>query len=325
MIPLVIAAGTALAGWLSSRSAQMASAEERAKVEALLAKMQTPQFDASAIDPEEFQVVAKYVPQAAKVIQEEAPNLGQDSAAGLEGRQAELQTLSKLRSIAQGEPDIGFQSQMADLNRQTQIRDNGQQQAIQESFARRGAGGSGMEMLAALTAQQSGGDALAAQEERAAADAYRNRLSSMRDAADLGGRIQGADRDLSFKNAGMWNDYKARQANRGQQVEMTNVGAANDAGRYNTGVAQDTANRNVGARNQSAITNRDRTNTLADKSYQNDLDKVRITQGVSSGAQQDIRSNQKDTNNMISGAGEAAQVAYDEYGRPKKKKVEGVI
>ena len=319
-IPAMIAAGTALAGWLSSRQAQAASAEERKKVEDLLAKIQTPNFDASAIQPEEFAVVAKYVPQAAKVIQEEAPTLGQDSAAGMEGRQAELAALSKLRGIADGAPDIGFQAQMNDLNRQTQVRNNGQQQAIQESFARRGAGGSGMEMLAALSAQQNSGDDLAEQEERAAADAYRNRLSAMRDSADLGGRIQGADRDMSFKNAGMWNDYKARAAGRAQNVEMANVGAANEAGRYNTGVAQGVADNNVQARNTAAVQNRDRMNTTKDKSYQNELDKVRVQQGVSTGAQQDIRSNQKDTNSMISGAGSAGQIIYDEYGKPKKKK-----
>jgi len=112
----------------------------------------------------------------------------------------------------------------------------------------------------------------------------------------------------------------ARTAQR--QQNQLNLGAdtRNQADYQNLVNEQDVANRNIAGRNDSRLRERDNTNNLRSRAYENSLDKLRIRQGISSARRADIQSNARDVNSAVSGASEGAMtgLAYA-YGRPPKQ------
>ena len=96
--PLVIMAGVAIGTavisayqqWKQSEAGRNASAAESKKMEELLAKVQTPNFDPSKLTPEDYAVVRKHIPQVAEYVAEANPSLVKaDSAGAIAGRDAQ--------------------------------------------------------------------------------------------------------------------------------------------------------------------------------------------------------------------------------------------
>lgn len=309
MLPAVIG-GTLVAGaaaqYLNSEQARKASASERRRLEALIAKLQTPNFDTSALTPEEYQIAAVYAPEVAAYIEERAPELVTASSdAARAGREAEMRALDRYRNLSETGDDTESRFLRNEALRAAQVQNQGAQGAIQDSFARRGMAGSGMEMVAAQMAQQGAAQNAALGGEQAAMAAYNRRLSALRDAASLGGKIRGDEVDLEAMNTARINDYNQRFAANRNAYNQYAAGVQNDAQRFNVTNAQNVANLNTSQNNAYAQRYQDNRNHYAQQTFQNDLNKIGVQTGQGQAAINDIRQNAADRNAAISGAGGA--------------------
>lgn len=288
-----------VAQYLIAQQAQAAAAEQQQKVQNALNKIQDPNFDMSQFTPEEYQLIGKYAPQALPMVQERAPQLVQQSAAGQQGQDAMLGALQRLRSVGQSGTDPQSQALIAQAQRQAAIQNQGQQSSIMDEMARRGAQpGSGLGFAAAMNAQQGSNQAASQSGTQAALSAYQNKLQALKDSASIGGQVQSNDLNLQSQNANIINGFNQRMASMQNQNNQYNTGNVNDASRLNLAAGQNTADQNVGLHNNAVA----QKNQLAQQQYQNALDKVRIQAGVSNNASQQTLTAGQNTNNAIQGA-----------------------
>ena len=322
--PVAIAAGSAIAQWLNSKSAQGASAEERARMEALLAKIKQPQFDPTTLTPEDYKVAATYVPQAATYIQEKAPEVVKMASEDAKlAKSAMRDALAKLQAGAND-------TTMADIERQTALADaagisRSAQGSIAQEMQARGMGGSGQEMLARQVAAQAGGQRAAQTSAQAVADAYRQKLNMIMNSANLGGQIADREYKQEAGNVDIRNSFNAREAAARQNWEDNRSNVINDATRYNVTNTQDVANKNVAQRNVYQTSERNRLDANKQNEFQNALDVVRAQSGNSENARRDIAGERDATAGAISGIAGAGMTAYDAYqgdetAEKKKKK-----
>lgn len=345
--PLVIAGGlmaaSAIAQYLNSESGRRANAADRAALQEALDRIQNPQFnttpidapdfDFSALTPELYAVVRKHVPEIAPLIEERNPELVQDSAAGVEGRQAQLAALRKLSGLASAEHDPEFLAVMNKAEREAQMNAQSRSQSIMQDFARRGMLGSGLQ---ASLQQQAGSEALdrgAELSQNAAAMAYKNRLQAMLDSGRLGGEIMQQDRSLAEKNADIINQFNTRTAKNAQAWANNRADTVNDADRFNLGNEQTAANQNTTTANDFAWKNINREdankkyvsswnrdernygNDMKQQGYSNALNKLGMNSNIVSNATKARTQDTQDTNNAIQGLANAgAGVAMTQQG-----------
>lgn len=283
----------------ASKEAQAATAAERARIQDLINKVSDPQFDMSQFTPEEYQIVGKYAPQAIPAIQEAAPQLVKQSAAGLQGQDATLSALQQLMNTGRTGTDSQSQALIAQAQRQAQIQNQGQQESILDSLARRGGGvGSGLGFAQALSSQQGANQAASTSGTNAALAAYENRLNALKSAGSLGSQIQQNDMNLQGKNTDIINAFNQRMASMQNQNALANTNNINEAQRLNLGAAQNTADQNVALRNNAVA----QKNQLAQQQYNNAMGKIGLQTGNMNASIQDKQSNTMNNNNAIQGA-----------------------
>lgn len=300
----LIGAAVASAGaqWMNSQSAQKATANERKKMQELVAKLQSPQFDASSLTPEEYQVAGKYVPEIAGFIQEVAPKVVKaDSEAAVQGLQAQQAALQKFMNLASTGDDTQSELMRTSALREAQQQNQGQQASIMQGMQRRGMGGSTNELVASLLAQQGSNQSATMASQQAAMDAYNRRLDAMRQSASLGEGLRNQEIGLESKNADIINSYNQRVANSGNQYAQYVAGLHNDAQLKNLATRQNVMDQNVALRNQYAKDNLDRYNQLQQQTFQNNANKVGLATGQGQGQINDIRNAATDRSNAISG------------------------
>lgn len=225
--------------------------------------MAPPAFDTSKLTPEDLKVVGKFTPEIAPYIAEQNPELVRQSAAAMEGREAQkkaLQTYLKMGETG----DDAISAQAAFEARERAAADTrARQQALEQGFQRRGQLGSGMQFAAGLQSGQAAGNQQALAQMQAASDAQRRRLEALSQGAAIGGNIYGQEMNLAGQNAAIINDFNRRMAQSRQAYEMSRAGTLNEAQRYNLGMAQDVEAANVAARNRAQEYNLGRGDRLA--------------------------------------------------------------
>lgn len=315
------AAGVAIASWLSSEQGRRASEAERRRMQNLLNSIQDPNFDTSDIDFPTFQVLERYVPQVSNFVQEQDPRFIEMSAEAKEGRGAQLEALRRLQQAGSEEGDIAQDAAINQAARQAAIANQGMQGQIRESFKRRGMGGSGMELGAALVGQQGAAENAALASEAAAVDAYKNRLEALIQSGELGGRIKGEELSLAEKNASILNDFNQRSADNRNRYNRYADETANEAQRYNIGEGQRVYEKNRAGRYDADVRNQNNRNKYSQDRFDNDMAKITGQQRQSAMNQDAIRNNTRDRNEAIQGAGNAYS-AYDEreYEREQRDK-----
>lgn len=282
----------------SSKRAAADAANERAKLEAALAKVQDPNYDMSQFTPEEYQLVGTYAPQALPMVQERAPQLVQYSQNGQTGQDAMQSALFKLRSLGQSGADAQSQAMVEQALQASQVQNQGQQASIMDSMARRGAApGGGLELAAALSAQQGNNQSANQAGTNAALQAYQTKLQSLKDSASIGNQLSTQDMNMQSQNAGIINGFNQRMATMQNQNNQYNTNNLNQAQQMNLAAKQNTADQNVALRNNAVA----QKNDLYQQQYQNALDKVRIQAGVTDKAVQGIQQSAQDQNNATQG------------------------
>ena len=324
VVPLIIAGGVALGSaimqYIKSKKGRELAAAERAKLEALLAKVQDPQFDASALNPEDYRVVQQYVPQGAPFIEEVAPQLTKAQSEGAKaGREAQMNALERLSQLSTSDRDPLMDLQASQALQKAGVANQGRVGAITESFARRGQGGGPQEMLAQMLGSQQSNEMANQSMTNLAVEAQRRKLQALADSAQLGGQIRGEDVALESRNNDILNQFNQRFAARRQGWEDARADMLNDAQRANIDRAQGVADRNVSTRNQFAVDNRNRYNDVEGKKWGVSMDRLGRQSNLGGLARDDIAANTNAQNQAVSGASGAAISSLDRYYGNKKK------
>lgn len=224
--------------------------------------MKAPQFDASRLRPEDMKLVSKYVPEVAPYVAEAAPQLVERTAGGKTALDAQMKALEKYQQIGESGSDPIFEAQQAQAARRAQGDAQSRQASILQDFARRGQGGSGLNLAAQLGGSADAMDRAAQAGQQGAADAYTRRLQALSAGAGLAGDIGREDVSLQSRNAGIINDFNERTSKGRQAWEQSRAGAMSDANRFNTTMGQNISNSNVEARNAAAVRERNRGDDL---------------------------------------------------------------
>jgi hypothetical protein len=296
-----IALGTGIAQYMNSEAARNASAAELSRMRQLYEKLQSPTFDPADFTPEDYMVVQKYVPEQARFVEQVAPETVKAASEGaVRGRSAQFAALDRLRQVGSGEDP--FQGAVIQQAQQEASKAAGsQREALMQQYARRGMGGSGLELSSQLQSQSDafgrGADVgLAGGMER-----YKSGLQAMRDAANLGGQIRGEDVSLETANAGIINDFNTRNTDRMQGFANQVADTRNQAQQYNIGQAQGVANQNVAGRNQAK---RDKVSNTQQQ-FNNQVAIADRQAGIGGQAITQVNQNAADRNQMIQGVGNA--------------------
>jgi len=223
---------------------------------------QAPQFDTSRLSPEDLKMVGKYTPELAPYIAEQNPELIKQSGEALQGRQAQKTALQKYMQMGETGDDAISAQETAMAQRRAGADAKSRLDALQQSFARRGQGGAGLQMASQLAASQGSSDMQAQAQMQAAADAQRRRLAALASGAQLGGQIYGQEMDLAQANTGIINNFNQRMASARQNFENRRAQDISDAMRLNLGVEQGLANQNVNNRNEAQEKNLRRSDEL---------------------------------------------------------------
>jgi hypothetical protein len=234
----------------------------------------------SKFTPEVYKVVEKYVPKLAPVIREANPTLVKETAEGKEGRQAQLDALRRLKSVAAGGVDPLFSGAMAEAAQRSQTEAQSRSQSLLQDFARRGQMGSGMQLAAQLSGQEQAMSDQASASRAAAMESYRNRLQALRDSAGLGGQISDSDWSRQSQNAGIINAFNQRLSQNAQNQANLNTGIMNDGSKFNINLAQDVADKNVDTTNEFGWKNKIRDDGLKDKIYMNEMGQIEYLNNV---------------------------------------------
>ena len=326
--PLVIMAGVAIGTavisayqqWKQSEAGRNASAAESKKMEELLAKVQTPNFDPSKLTPEDYAVVRKHIPQVAQYVAEANPSLVKaDSAGAVAGRDAQMNALNKLRNLSNTGTDEQSMMLQQEATNQANIANRGRQGAIQEDFARRGAGGGGLELLAQMSNAQNVNDTQASNSRAYAMEAYRTKLQALKDSASLGGTIRGEDVQLESNNNDILNSFNQRTAANRMAHNRYVADTNNDADRFNLTNEQDVINRNTSTANDFQKYNQGREDHIKQANFDNDMDKVKTYGGIANMNRADINGATKDTNSAIAGAADGVQTGIAYYGASQQR------
>ncbi len=139
--------------------------------------------------------------------------------------------------------------------------------AITDSFAARGQGGSGLELVAQMQNAQNANQTQANASLNAAAQSRQRALDSIMGAGQLAGRMQDSDFARKAQVARAKDAVSQFNSRNMQDVVTRNVNRRNEASRYNLDRRQDVANRNVGIGNQEQMYNK----SLVQQDYENRL------------------------------------------------------
>tara|TARA_R110002020_G_scaffold1170_3_gene5769 strand:+ start:13817 stop:15217 length:1401 start_codon:yes stop_codon:yes gene_type:complete len=244
----------AIVNWWNGDEGRKADDEKRTKIKAIFDKIKPPDYDLTLNDPPELHKEAlanpqyakdlaktvfskdvikdlgKFIPETIKMIREEDPLLLSDSKAGKRYRksaEAALEEFDRIRKT--GGMDARFRSLIERAKRNLRQEQQARSATSQQQMARRGMADSGAALISQLHQGQAGSDRMAEMEERAAGDAYRNRLQAIASGGELGSKLRGQELDIAQHNTGLINDFNRRMSAREMAVQQSNVNLRNQA------------------------------------------------------------------------------------------------
>lgn len=188
----------------------------------------------------------------------------------------------------------------------------GQRESILQNARQRGVGGSGLELLAQLQAQQGSAQEASQQGFDLAALQQNQKLAALEQLGQLGGQMRGQEFGEQAQIAAAQDAINQFNTQNRQQTNMANVGARNQAQQFNLGEKQRIADSNVGTRNQQQQYNKQ----LIQQDFDN---KYKKAGGVANAYQNQAgvaAQSQANQNALIGNAISAGAMAY---GKPPTK------
>jgi len=223
---------------------------------------------------EEQKVILQNLVQQGLVTPEDAAtvNLGESAYGGINldprAREAQMGALSQLSDIVNaGGLTATDQSRIRDIQDRMETERRGAEGAIMENARERGVGGSNLEIVNRLMANQGAATRASSEGMDAAAQAEQAKLAAIQSMGTLGTGMRGQEFDEAARKAEA-SDAIARfnAGNKQSQINL-NVGARNIAAATNLGEKQRVADTNIGQSNVNRVRNAD----LIQQKYDNDL------------------------------------------------------
>jgi hypothetical protein len=233
-----------------------------------------PKWDLKKLEPRELQLIEKFTPQIAPMVYEQNPTLIKKTENMKMGADAEKKALRRFMDIGEGDFDPVYQQRVKEARDRAQSEAQSRGASITQDFARRGIGGSGMELAAKMGASSQAMDRNAQMGMQAESQAYQNQLQALAQGASLGGQIQDRDIGLQSKNASIINDFNQRMSRRHQQWNQMRADQLNAADLRNIQEAQRIADQNTMSRNQYDQRHQSRMDDIAMKNYQTKIDEM---------------------------------------------------
>lgn len=282
MDPITIAAivsglaSTAVNAYAAYKKGEISEAEYRRAMQAsqeLESKLKSlrPNESWENINPELLSETAKFSPDIAAFVQENAPELIQEAGSATEKR-VQREALQKYAAMSESGRDVISEAQREQALFESDARAKQRQRALMDALRRQGQLGSG----AALQAQLSQEQAEAVNARQAALqgvqEAEMRRRQALDQAAGLAGQIRGQNLNVESANVGTMNAYNQRLANAKNMYNQYASGARNQAQMINQQREMERERYNLGLRNQYSMYNRTQQEAARERARQYDAD-----------------------------------------------------
>ncbi len=235
------------AGAASGDIGQSRSAADKSYQELL--NLGAPPETAKALVLEKFKSAGILTPEL-----EEYISVGPSKVEGITEdpalKEKQMSALNLLSQRASGGLNPEDRAKFAELQEQVSRDNNARQQAIVQQYQQRGMGGSGAELAAALSNQQSGSNQAAKAGMDVAATASQNALQAALQSGQLGGQIRSQDFSVNQAKASAADEMNRFNVQNKMAQQARNVNAQNVGQQYNLDQAQRTANANTQMANQ---------------------------------------------------------------------------
>jgi len=299
----------------SSAASDQARKAERARSEALgyYNNISIPEVEQMMLNLSQYQTAGTLDPFMEQV-QSLGPSAFEELSTDPRLREQQMNTISQMNEIAtKGGTDAdraAFQLARQSAAGEQQARQN---QIIQE-MQQRGQGGSGAELLARLTANQSGAQMLQQAQLQEAQRQAQARQAALRDLSSATGNLRSQDFSEGSAKASARDVINQFNAQNAQSVGARNVGAKNQAQQANLTNLQDVMNKNTSTANTQQQYNKE----LNQQNFTNQMNlagaKANIKTGQAAAAQQ----NATNTAAQWATIGQGAGTALNSYLNNKK-------
>lgn len=324
-IPAAVAVGSAIMGYIGQSKAAKSEKEKRE-----LLKKAAEEFQKIDV-PEQKQAIYEqlkssgdFTPEMEKEIitpDSEFAKMKADPemVAAQKGALAQLQALGESGGV-----DAMDKANIEQARQRYAAEGASQQAGVQESMARRGIGGSGLELAQRQMAGQNAANQMANMEAQTQGEARRRALQAMVQGGQMAGDIRGQDVNEQARKAQAIDDLNKFRTQNQIAMQTRNVGATNEAGLRNLNEANRVQSGNVGIVNQQQDVNR----TAGDRTFGQQIQKAggvaNALGGQATAAGQQAQATSNMWGGLASGIGQAGaaygQGQSDEADRALKEK-----
>lgn len=307
MVPSIV---SGIMGYLNDSEANEVSAQERKKLEGLLAQVQSPQFSPEQLTPESYRVLQQYVPQVASFVQEVAPNVVTgDTAEARQGKDIEQQVLQEMLGISQDGTDATTDIQLNRAKRASDDAASSARATADATQARRGfQPGGALSYALSQDATNQGLQRNAMAGEQAVMDAAGRRTDALGQVGRMGTQMTGRANDMEKANAAIMNAFNEHLASNRNQYNQYAAGVQNQGQQFNIGQNQGAFDKSVAGRNQAQQFNMNRGDDIVRAQTAHQMNKLGQQSNITGMARQDA-TNAADTSNRAWNAGAQAVTA----------------
>ena len=230
--------------------------------------LQTPNVEDMELQLEQLVSQGTLSPEEARTIlieKSQMNNIQSDPAY----KKSQMGALSKLEELGNGGLSASDRADLSRIQNQSDTANRGKREAIIQSANARGAGGSGLDIMAQLQNQQDSASNQSQRDMDVASMANKRSLDALISGGNLASSMQNQDFNQQAQVAGANDAISKFNAQNMQNQTNYNIGNRNNAQASNLNNAQNISNSNVGTRNQQQQFNKG----LLQQEYQNQIQK----------------------------------------------------
>jgi len=257
MLPFAIGAGvlsmgaTLIAAYKKGEISEAEYKRAMAAADELERKLKTMRPDETweNIDPQLLSEAAKYSPDIAAFVQENAPQLIQEAESATEKR-VQREALQKLAAQAETGRDVISEAQREEALFEVEANAKARRDRLMEALRRQGMLGSGEALVAQLQGEEDASRRARQESLRGVQEAEMRRRQALGQAASLAGQIRGQNVKVESANVGTMNTYNQRLANARNLYNQYASGERNRAQELNQQRQRETEKYNLGLSNE---------------------------------------------------------------------------
>lgn len=275
--------------WAAMREGEISEQEYQKQLQAvneLERKLKTLRPDETwqNIDPVLMQAAAKYSPDIAAFVQENAPELITEPQSQTEKR-VQREALQKYAAMAQTGRDVISEAQREQALYEADAAAKERQRRLVEGMRQRGMLGTGAEMAARLGAEQAAAATSRQEALQGVQQAEMRRREALGQAASLAGQLRGQNLQVESANVGTMNAFNARLANAKNLYNQYSSGERNKAELINQQREMDRSRYNLELGNKYAMYNREQALSARERARQYDVDVLNTIYKARGGAE----------------------------------------